>query len=283
MLDHQIIKSKIVDTFQEAEDLIQILSTDFDVSFYNQNISDIKTRYELSLKDMSPLYQIEEFKNLQIKLNKLIDTLTIILEQFSRLNKLWSEIDNEFEMKWKSNLIWTTMEQNKHYAKSLLQSGFIDIFEDNIELIKTNYENLKEYRQNENDKYSNSLKSVLVIIESNQDLLVNALSEDQLSSFNEYNDTITSNLDNINDPQYAQRGNIKMITEKIKRLIVEAKKNNYKRTLIQNLRIFLGAELIERKNLDFSDETIQKHITENTISQFYSQQLSTISTLNRYN
>ena len=66
MLDHQIIKSKIVDTFQEAEDLIQILSTDFDVSFYNQNISDIKTRYELSLKDMSPLYQIEEFKNLEI-------------------------------------------------------------------------------------------------------------------------------------------------------------------------------------------------------------------------
>ena len=154
MLDHQLIKSKIVDTFKEAEDLIQMLSTDFDVSFYNQNISDIKTRYELSLKDMSPLYQIEEFNNLQIKLNQLIDKLTIILEQFSKLNKLWLEIDNELEMKWKSNLIWTTMEQNKNYAKSLLQSGFIDIFENNIELIKTNYENLKEYRQNKNDKYS---------------------------------------------------------------------------------------------------------------------------------
>ena len=48
------------------------------------------------------------------------------------------------------------MEQNKNYAKSLLQSSFLDIFEDNLELIKTNYNNLKEYRQNENDKYSNS-------------------------------------------------------------------------------------------------------------------------------
>ena len=123
----------------------------------------------------------------------------------------------------------------------------------------------------------------MVIIESNHELLDNSLSEEQLSTFNEYKDTIESNLENIENPLYAQRGNIKMITEKIQRLIVEAKKNNNKRTLIQNLRKFLGPELIERKNLDFSDETIQRHITENTISQFYSQQLSTISTLNRYN
>lgn len=265
-----------------VEDTLNTLKNDIDITFHSQNLINLKKEYKICKENIDPLFQISEYNKIKTKLIQLNDMLAEILEKVLLLNNLWIEIDNEFEIKWKTNLIWINIEQNKNYAKTLLQSGLIDLFNDSIELIKINYKNLKDYRQNEKIKYHTYLKRILNIVELNDDLLSNYLSQEEISYFKDYKDTIINNSKNINDAKYVQRGNLKIINEKINRLIIKAKKNRYKAELVKNLGEYIGNEELKKHNLNLSDESINKEIYNNSLDHFFSQKLELTTRLNKY-
>ena len=115
-----------------------------------ENVSPSQTRRQISSTYRPKVVdaKVYKVKSAFVK-NSVFITLSYIVTEDGR-----KPIEIFVKDAVKETEVLTTNEKIEEVdPKELNSLEQIDIFEDNIELIKTNYENLKEYRQNENDNY----------------------------------------------------------------------------------------------------------------------------------
>jgi len=262
------VKNSLNNNLESLNKILDDLDCNISTKYYRYQLTNIENKFNRLSNSNNKWLILEDMKNLHIDSNLLIEKLEIIQNKFYEINSLWNEVENSIDPIWRTNLLWTMLIQYRDSGKRYLQFDLIEQFDQNIVQIRNNWDNLLKYIDYIKSKDLDLLNKLYQKINENLDLFNNYLKIDYIKNIDNYRQMVKENIDNINNPDHPQRGNIRIIDKYINMCTNKAEKTKFKVDMLKKIFLYLHKSIEE--------ELIRNQLLNGTFDDFYYKKIRLI-------